>query len=132
MSIQPVPELGPVADPGSSSAGTRADVPTHSQPASAELDSGKQSRTEHSTLEPSMDSTQMPRDEVQVQRVNGASGDIVIRYLDASGNLILQIPSSQVLGLARAVEQALEEQANRKTETSGMNLSAQGEASLGY
>jgi len=57
----------------------------------------------------------MPQDEVQVQRTNGASGDIVIRYLDAHGNLIVQIPSAQVLGLARAVERALEEQASRQS-----------------
>ena len=79
-----------------------------------------------------MDSPQMPQDEVQVQRVNGAGGDIVIRYLDASGNLILQIPSSQVLGLARAVEQALEEQANRKPGASENLLPGQGEAFDGY
>ena len=58
---------------------------------------------------------EMPRDEVQVQRTNGGSGDIVIRYMDPHGNLILQIPSSQVLGLARAIERALEEQASRES-----------------
>lgn len=59
--------------------------------------------------------SEMPRDEVQVQRANDGSGDIVIRYVDPHGNLILQIPSSQVLGLARAIERALEEQASQKS-----------------
>jgi uncharacterized FlaG/YvyC family protein len=77
-------------------------------------------------------SAEMPRDEVQVQRVNGASGDIVIRYIDASGNLILQIPSSQVLGLARAIEQALEEQANRSTGASEKASPSEGEAFDGH
>jgi len=56
----------------------------------------------------------MAQDEVQVQRTDGVSGDIVIKYVDASGSLILQIPSEQVLGLARAVERAIEAQDNRR------------------
>jgi hypothetical protein len=58
-------------------------------------------------------SPEMPQDEVQVQQ-DGRDGKIVIRYLDGSGNLILQIPSAQVLGLARAVDQALAEQAKNQ------------------
>jgi len=68
----------------------------------------------------------MQQDEVQVQRTNGVSGDIVIRYMDAHGNLILQIPSAQVLGLARAVERALEEQAGRKPSAESTVLTPEG------
>jgi len=51
-------------------------------------------------------SAELPQDEVQVQR-DGASGKVVIRYLDPHGNLIVQIPSSEVLRLAQAVDRAL-------------------------
>ena len=59
---------------------------------------------------------EMPVDEVQVQQDSQTNGRIVIRYLDHAGELILQVPSSQVLGLARAVEQALEQQAKSRAQ----------------
>ena len=124
MSIQPVPTLGPSSDPVIGGTQVRGDASAPSKTPSAQPDSGTKSRSENPTLELSKDSTPIPQDEVQVQRVNGAGGDIVIRYLDASGNLILQIPSAQVLGLARAVEQALEQQANRRTGASENPLPA--------
>jgi uncharacterized FlaG/YvyC family protein len=68
----------------------------------------------------------MSQDEVRVQRDSGVNSQIVIKYLDSKGNLILQIPSSQVLGLARAIEQALEDGAQSgKSEPSG-SQSAEG------
>ena len=130
MSIHPVPMLGTAADPIANDPRLREAARMPSRPTS-EPDSGKKSRVENRRLEPSMDSPPMRQDEVQVQRVNGASGDIVIRYLDASGNLILQIPSSQLLGLAKAVDQALAEQAHRRANGSEQVQPGQGELSDG-
>ena len=76
--------------------------------------------------------SEMPRDEVQVQRTNDGSGDIVIRYMDPHGNLILQIPSSQVLGLARAIEHALKEQASQRSNVSADSLPNRRGGSDGY
>ncbi len=59
---------------------------------------------------PSLESSQ---DEVQVQQ-DSADGKIIIRYLDQSGSLILQIPSSELLRLAHAIDQALEQQARSR------------------
>ncbi len=131
MSIHPVPVLGTAPDPVANDPMVRegARVPSH---ATSEPDSGKKSRVENPRLEPSMDSPPTRQDEVQVQRANGASGDIVIRYLDASGSLILQIPSSQLLGLAKAVDQALAEQANRRAGGSEQAQPGQGEAFDGH
>ncbi len=56
-------------------------------------------------------SFELPQDEVQVQRDPAGSGQIVIRYLDSKGNLILQVPSSQLLGLARSIQETLSAQA---------------------
>ena len=129
MSIHPVPTLGPGGGAPADSAVVRKGSSIPTQADVAHFESGTKPTAEHPPSKAAPESAEMPRDEVQVQRVNGASGDIVIRYLDASGNLILQIPSSQVLGLARAVEQALEDQASRRTgDASQEALPGQGEA----
>ena len=60
---------------------------------------------------PTQDSTQLsdlPQDEVQVQRDNQSNGEIVIKYLDHHGEVILQVPSSELLRLARSIRQDLE------------------------
>jgi len=62
-------------------------------------------------LEPAKDekdSAPRAQDAVQVQRETG--NQIVIRYLDRCGQVIVQVPSSQVLELEKAIEQALEAQ----------------------
>ncbi|MFZ0735142.1 MAG: hypothetical protein WAM79_22690 [Candidatus Sulfotelmatobacter sp.] len=81
---------------------------------------------------PSSDSPapQAAQDEVELQQGSQTDGKIVIRYLDHSGNLILQIPSSQVLGLARAIDQALNEQ--QKTRASESASSAEGAKRNGH
>jgi len=56
----------------------------------------------------------MPQDEVQVQRDSGTNGDIVIKYMDHFGNVVLQIPSSQVLGVAHAIDQELAQEAKAR------------------
>lgn len=60
---------------------------------------------------------EMPQDEVQVQR--DSQNQIVIKYLDGSGKVIFQVPSSQVLALQQAIEQALEQQAQSRTAADG-------------
>ncbi len=51
---------------------------------------------------------------VEVQRDEGSR--IVIKYLNRSGRVILQVPSAQVLGLQKAIKQALEDQNKARTE----------------
>ena len=61
-------------------------------------------------------SSELPQDEVQVQRDSETNDEIVIKYLDHSGNLILQVPSSEVLGLTRAISEDFEQQAKIRVE----------------
>jgi hypothetical protein len=63
-------------------------------------------------------SPQLPQDEVQVQRDSGADNEIVIKYVDHSGNVILQVPSSEVLGLARAISEDLQQEAKARAASS--------------
>ena len=61
-------------------------------------------------------SVELPQDEVQVQR--DSQNQIVIKYLDGSGKVIFQVPSSQIVALQQAIEQALEDQAQRRSSAS--------------
>ena len=126
MSIDPVQTVGAEANTAGASAVSRYDASNSFRTSSVRSHSEPKPRVEIHAAKSNSESAEMPRDEVQVQRVNGASGDIVIRYLDAAGHLILQIPSSQLLGLAKAIDQALEEQANRKA-GAGETAPGQGE-----
>jgi hypothetical protein len=59
-------------------------------------------------------STELPQDEVQVQRENGIDGEVVVKYLNPSGDLILEIPTLQVLGMARAIGQDFQKAAQAR------------------
>ena len=69
---------------------------------------------------PTANSPAPAEDAVQVQRENGKQ--IVIRYLDHSGAVILQVPSSQVLRLQQAIESQLEQADNRKRENESKQI----------
>jgi len=73
-------------------------------------------------LSPSAPSlAELPQDEVQVQRDSGTNDEIVIRYVDRSGKLILQVPSSQVLGMARAIGQEMAQEAKIEANASAQS-----------
>jgi Pentapeptide repeats (8 copies) len=59
-------------------------------------------------------STELPQDEVQVQRDNGIDGEVVVKYLNPAGDVILQIPTSQVLGIANAIGQDFQKAAQAR------------------
>ncbi len=72
-----------------------------------EPNSGMEQKREKKAAEDSQNPSALGQDAVQVQREAG--DQIVIRYLDRTGQMILQVPSAQLLGLQRAIAQALEE-----------------------
>ena len=115
MSINPVQQPDPISGARATDGSVRAASTFHSagstRPVAPDLGSGpkREIHDQPSTSEAS----DLSQDEVQVQH-DGGDGQIVIRYLDGSGNLILQIPSSQVLGLARAVDEALRQDQERQ------------------
>jgi len=116
MSIDPVPAAGYTTNASLTTAGVRSSpVPTSEpQVPSTQPNSGPEPTQEIRQRPQTSESSEIPKDEVQVQRDSESNGQIVIRYLDHSGQVILQVPSSQVLGLARAIERALEEQAKHR------------------
>ena len=132
MSIDPVTAISSAADSASGAAvGRPSGVSPDPRAASGSNSATKPIEENHSeklTSEP----PELPQDEVEVQRTNDGSGDIVIRYMDPHGNLILQIPSSQVLGLARAIERTLEQQASHELNGTADTLSSPGGTRDGY
>src|SRR5579863_2311359 len=60
---------------------------------------------------------ELPHDVVHVQRDNQADGAVVVRYTDHAGNLILQVPSTQVLDIARDIEQDFRTEAKTRAAT---------------
>jgi len=115
MSVNPVSVV-----PMSEAAGGPADsrLASHARPSS-----GREEVSPEFVIVPRRDThapkndlqpSEMAQDEVQVQRDSQSNDEIVIKYVDRAGNLILQVPSSQVLGLARAIEQALADQSTER------------------
>jgi len=119
MSMNPATQIGTVADATSAAEVVRPGTkpPRSQQETKAERPvSDPDPKQEIVNRRQAPQAAELPQDEVQVQRDTDGNGQIVIRYLDHSGQVILQVPSSQVLGLARAIEQALEKQTKDRTE----------------
>jgi hypothetical protein len=120
MSINPVPAVSNAINASLTAGAGRsssARAPGPHEP-SPRPNSGARPIQEIQQRPQTSETLEIPKDEVQVQRDSASNGQIVIRYLDHSGQVILQVPSSQVLGLARAIERALEEQATRRSSVS--------------
>jgi len=122
MSINPVPGIRAVREEqlgGSNLPPSRSRTSAAEVEKSADPDPGTSPSQEIRDSQNVPAPAELPQDEVQVQREGQADNEIVIKYLDHSGNLILQVPSSQVLGVAQAIDQDLEEQAKAHAAEAG-------------
>jgi uncharacterized FlaG/YvyC family protein len=120
MSINPVPAVGNATNTSLATGGVRSSHVRTPEPQgpSPQTNSGPEPKQEIRHQPQTSETLETAKDEVQVQRDSESNGQIVIRYLDHAGQVILQVPSSQILGLARAIERALEEQATRRNSVS--------------
>ena len=125
MSINPVEKFGSTDRAQSDSQDARTRSVQAPAPASAGPDSGTSPKQQALNANIAVSSAEMPQDEVQVQRDSATNGDIVIKYVDQHGDLVLQIPSSQVLGVARAIDQELEQEAKARA-SSGARTATDG------
>ena len=123
MSIHPVQamEAGVPVE-----AGPRPENSPSAKTQRAQTDSGNVPRPEVDPPQNAPISFQAPQDEVQVQRDSEANGVIVIQYVDHSGTVVLQVPSSQLLGMMRAIDQTFQEEAKVRS-----NQSAEAAANRG-
>jgi hypothetical protein len=114
MGINPLPAIDAEAVAQSADPSLHRARPAPSAEGNPQPAPGRAPNQETAPPPVSAASAQLPEDEVQVQRDSENHGEIVIRYLDHSGDVILQVPSSQVLGMSRAIEQDLKEQAKAR------------------
>jgi uncharacterized FlaG/YvyC family protein len=128
MSINPVPPMA------GETFQVKADPHHENQPTtrSAQPDSGRVPEQNSDLLQNAHSSIEMPEDEVQVQRDSEADGVIVVKYLDHSGNLIVQVPSSQVLSVMRGINQDFQAEAKVRSSRSAEPPANQGEKTHGH
>lgn len=104
MSISPAISFNPVIEDLSSSTQSQQNSSRpHSQGIASSAESGKVSNAEVETPKSSPAPPQVPEDEVQLQRDSELENEVIVRYVDKAGNLILQVPGAQMLNLERAI-----------------------------
>lgn len=80
-------------------------------------DSGTEPNPKSAAVIKEIKAAEISQDEVQVQR--DGQNQIVIKYLDSSGKVIFQVPSSQILALQQSIEQTLDEQVHSRLKETG-------------
>ena len=127
MGINPVPNVEPASTAQFADGNPQKRPPVSPEEPSARPDPGTSPKQEAVFEEQGAASAEVPQDEVQLQRDSQTNGEVVIRYLDHSGNLIVQVPSSQMLGVTRAIDQDFQEQAKaRENEAAATETDAGG------
>jgi hypothetical protein len=126
MSIGPVQSYGSIVDAASASGQTpepqprrqaqrRVDPPQTFLPGAGY--GPKQEAPVQKDVSPA---SQLPEDEVQLQRDSGLQNELIVRYVDKTGNLILQVPAEQLLHFERAIAAEFQ-QAKPPATTEGEN-----------
>ncbi len=81
----------------------------------------------HEFRRPVSEFQELPQDEVEVQR-DQAMAEIVVKYLypERSGSVILQVPSSEALGVAHAIDEYLAQDAKLQASASAIHADSEG------
>jgi len=115
MNIGPIQGFGPAGEVQLADASVRV-RPSPSSPPEQPADqllpptTGRPPNQETPTAQSAPAAVGIQEDEVQLQRDPEAGDQIVVRYLDKTGSVILQIPSSQMLDVSRAIYQEFQKQ----------------------
>ena len=116
MSINPVTGISPAEPAQNTDAEARPLRPwpgVGPKPASNATESGTLPERETQSPKASAEPQPLPEDEVQVQH-DRVDGEIVIKYLDRAGEVVLQVPSSQVVGITRSIASDFQEAAKER------------------
>jgi hypothetical protein len=71
---------------------------------------------------------QLPEDEVQLQRDSELQNELIVRYVDKAGNLILQVPGAQMLDCERAIAAEFHHSEARAVASAGEQVGQSGES----
>ncbi|HLW89278.1 MAG TPA: hypothetical protein VKR57_12355 [Terriglobales bacterium] len=139
MSIGPVQNVAPVTENQSAKANLPAERPqTPAYPHGvaekvAQPGTGNLPKQEGPGTKNLPAPSQLPQDEVQVQWDSQIKDEVVIKYLNtATGDLILQVPSAEVLSVDRGIYQEFQQQAKVKESVSPAPAIDKGEPSHGH
>ena len=123
MSINPVQSFGNESGAQASAANPR---PPRPQPASATVAIHAQEQTSSGTF-PNQEfqnaqkvatASEAPQDVVQVQHDSQITDEVIIKYtVQATGRVILQVPSAEVLSVARGIFQDLRQEAKLESKS---------------
>ncbi len=139
MSIGPVQNIGsisqepsvkanPPAERSQTSANQQEPAEKTAQPETGTLPKQKEAGVKNL---PSL--AELPQDEVQVQRDSQNRDEVVIKYLDkTTGDLILQVPSAEVLSVARGIYQEFGQQAKVQESAGAATVANKGEKPHGH
>jgi len=117
MSINPVASIVSMSEAESAAVkSSHAPAPQVAGEPAYVSDSGSAPKQETPVVQAPARVIEMPQDEVEVQRDSQTNNEIVIRYVDGSGHLILQVPSSEVLNLARDIAQTFQQQSSSRAD----------------
>jgi hypothetical protein len=111
MSVNPVDPSQPSSDP--IEIGSAAKNASGVERLRAGVNPGTDPKKERHPVTLQEDYPLQVQDAVQVQREG--QDHIIIKYFDRTGRVILQVPSSQLLGLQKAIERALDDQERNRT-----------------
>jgi len=105
MSIGPVQNYIPVAlaSADAQPAQPRARRQVQPAPRTASPDAGNVPKQEAPVFKHAPPEASQPEGAVELQRDSELQNELIIRYVDGSGNLILQVPAEQVLKFQRAI-----------------------------
>ena len=117
-------------------------VATYSQPADRESqprpratdpiptfppDAGNVSKQEAQAPQGSSATSQLPEDEVELQHDSDLENELIVRYVDGSGNLIVQVPSGEMLSVQRGIMQEFQ-RAQARPSAPAKNAGPEGES----
>jgi hypothetical protein len=123
MSINPVQPANFVSsEPPDRSDGRGANTAPSPEAHAVAPDSGSLAKTGNQAPQDAANIRESPQDEVQVQRDGQLNGEIVIKYLDGGGQVILQVPSSQVLNLNRSIAHDFEHRVESRPKSGAPQL----------
>lgn len=129
MSIDPVVAIPDIAlrSERSKEAAVRSEC-IRAQSHHIEPNSGTDPNADSAAVRTQTKTAETSQDEVQVQR--DGQNQIVIKYLDGWGKVLLQVPNSQILALQQAIERGLEEQ--EQSRVKGDSRTGNGAGGIGH
>jgi hypothetical protein len=134
MSIAPVQSFPPDrSEPPESSSGRAGETPakTAPQPAEEGAVSGTLPKQETSAEKIVPSTYELPPDVVEVHHDPEIKSQVIVQYLDQAKNLILQVPSSQELGVERGIAQDVQQAAKLRTSADTSAAGSEGEKTHG-